>query len=114
MRFAFTFGTLASLSVLTVANAVICEPGSCWSGGPSNATNFGCKVWAGGVGPWEQCGFEGAIVCNECLPCVQDSCYVSPNQATGSGCTQWAGGVNAWETCGFEGAIICLACPAQS
>ncbi|KAJ7117966.1 hypothetical protein C8R43DRAFT_1112641 [Mycena crocata] len=103
MRLTSTFGFLASVSALAVVAAadVICEPGSCWSGGPANATSFGCDIWEGGVGAWETCGFEGA-----------DGCFTSPNQATGSGCTQWEGGVDAWDICGFQGAVICHACPA--
>ncbi|KAK7048649.1 hypothetical protein R3P38DRAFT_2870656 [Favolaschia claudopus] len=115
MRFTVALASLAFFMGVN-AQTTQCTPGSCWSGGPSNATNHGCAVWDGGVNANEKCGFEGAITCTTCLPCSTDpangGCYTSPTQAEGTGCTQWGGGVGPWETCGFTGAVLCLQCAA--
>ncbi|KAJ7437085.1 hypothetical protein B0H11DRAFT_633038 [Mycena galericulata] len=112
--FRFAAFTFASLALFAGANAqTVCASGQCYVS-PSNATALGCEVWAGGVDAWATCGFEGAVTCTSCFPCVTDGkaggCYTSPNQATGAGCIQWAGGVGADATCGFDGAITCITC----
>ncbi|KAJ7913511.1 hypothetical protein B0H13DRAFT_2004624 [Mycena leptocephala] len=117
MRFTLTLASLALLVGVSAQTHLLCTEGGCWNS-PANATDHGCSNWAGGVDADATCGFDDAVTCTTCLPCIAHGnstvggCYTSPDQLFGTGCTAFNGGTGAWADCGFEGALTCNSCPS--